>query len=197
MKTNGTPRLAPLPLADWERDAIEQMRGQFPRADRYLSDAPGTPALPGILGLFGHHPGVSLPWLAFNATLLEQASIDTRDRELLILRVAWLTQCAYEWTEHQRIGAQAGLTAEQIAAVRMGADEPIWSPRERALLRAVDEMIDRHRVGDDTWQCLAEDFDRHQLLEILFIVGAYTCLAFVVNSADLAPDRQPIPDMEV
>jgi len=195
--TTDAPRLAPLPLAEWDGDAIEQMRGQLPRADRYLSDAPGTPALPGILGLFGHHPGVSVPWLAFNASLLDQSSIGERDRELLILRVAWRTSCSYELAEHERMGAQAGLSRDEIEAIRLGVDHPAWSPRDRALLRAVDEMLDDHCIGDQTWWQLAGEFDRPQLLELLFVIGAYTCLALVVNSAGLVPDPMQQPEVEV
>ena len=42
---------------------------------------------------------------------------------------------------------------------------------ERALLRAVDEMIDGFAVGEETWATLAASFDGAQMLELLFVIG--------------------------
>jgi alkylhydroperoxidase family enzyme len=36
---------------------------------------------------------------------------------------------------------------------------------------------------------LAAGFDEQQLLELLFVVGSYLCLALVLNSAGLEPDQ--------
>ena len=51
------------------------------------------------------------------------------DTELVILRVAHLTECDYEWDHHERIGRRAGLSAR---GDRAGA----FRPRGRRLDRA-------------------------------------------------------------
>ena len=61
------------------------------------------------------------------------------------------------------------------------------------MLAATDEMIDRHRVDDATWNELADHFDDTQLLELLFVAGAYLCFAVIVNSARLEPDPPTEP----
>ena len=38
------------------------------------------------------------------------------------------------------------------------------------------------------WNCLASRLDEHQLLELLFVVGNYVCLAMVLNSVGLQSD---------
>lgn len=168
------------------------LRGRLAAADRYLADGPDAPPLPGILGLFGHHPALAARWLEWNAGLLEAPSLDPRDRELLILRVGWRAQCRYEWAQHVGLAQRAGLTAEQVAAVAGEGDDgggaDPWSERDRLLLAAVDQMVAEHRVGDATWWGLTAHFDEPQLLELLFVVGSYLCLALVLNSVDLAPD---------
>ncbi len=61
------------------------------------------------------------------------------ESEIVILRVAHNTNCEYEWRHHERLGAQAGLSAEEIEQVKLGA-EAGWSERRAALLRATDEL---------------------------------------------------------
>jgi AhpD family alkylhydroperoxidase len=190
------PRLAPRPVEGWDRADRELLRGRLAAADRYLSGRPDAPPLPGILGLLGHHPRLAADWLAFSGGLLDHPTLDPRDRELLILRVAWRTGCRYEWVQHARMARDAGLTPEQVAAVAAepSHDAACWDDDQRTLLRAADEMVDAHRVGDATWERLAARLDEPALLEVLFVVGSYLCLALVLNSTGLEPD--PAPDLE-
>jgi 4-carboxymuconolactone decarboxylase len=185
-------RLLPVTSASLDADERELMRGQLGLADRYLSTASDAPALPAILGLLAHHPRLAAAWLALGSSLLEEPVIDARERELLILRVGWRTQCAYVWTQHIRIGLASGLTAAEAAAAgssRSSADGGPWNPREHALLTAADQMVDQQSIDDLTWATLAREFDERQLLEVLFVVGTYACLAMVVNAAGLQPDQ--------
>ncbi len=107
--------------------------------------------------------------------------------------MAWRTRSTYEWAQHTRIGLQAGLTVEQLHAVPEGAAAESWSPVERALLAATDQMVERQRVEDATWNELGEHFDDTQLLELLFVAGSYICFAVVVNSARMKPDPPTEP----
>jgi 4-carboxymuconolactone decarboxylase len=188
-------RLVPLTADGLDCADRELLRGRVAVADRYLTGLPDAPPMPGVLGLLGHHPRLAADWLAFSGGLLDDPALDPRDRELLILRVAWRADCRYEWEQHARMAVAAGLTAEQVAAVA----EPTsacWDDGQRDLLAAVDEMLDGHRVGDRTWGRLAARFDERALLEVLFVIGSYVCLALVLNSAGLEPDPA-VPAREV
>lgn len=182
-----SPRVEPLPLAEWAEEELAFLRGNLARADRYLSGDPDAPPLPAILGLFARHPRVAGPWLGFNGSLLEDGTLDARDRELLILRVAVRTKCGYEWEQHRSIGAAAGLSNEEIAAVADGTNLSAWDQRDQDLLLAVDQLVSDHTIDDARWVRLARHFEERQLLEICFVIGSYTCLAMVLNAAGLAP----------
>lgn len=180
-----TPRMAPLPVAAWKREDRALLRGNLARADRYLSDDPDAPPMPPILGLFAHHPRITGPWLAFSGALLEDGALDPYDRELLILHVGVRTHCRYQWTQHEAMARAAGLSPERIAAVSDGSWTEMWTGYECDLLRAADQLLDDNTVDDLTWGRLADRFDQRQLLELLFVVGAYACLAMVLNSVGL------------
>ncbi len=165
------------------------------RPELYLSGAPDAPPMPIVLELFAHHLPLSSAWLPFTAMLAGgEATLRPEHRELLVLRVAWRTHSGYEWTQHLRSGRESGLTDAQIDAIPEGPTAAVWTPLERALLAAVDEMTDGFAVSEETWRTLAASFDRAQVLELLFVIGGYLCLAGVLNSVGLQPELPSDPD---
>jgi 4-carboxymuconolactone decarboxylase len=186
------PRLAPVPFAEWDEQTRTTLLRFLRRPEIYLSGAPDAPPMPIVLEMFAHHLALSESWLPFTDMLAgEDAKLSARHRELLILRVAWRTRAGYEWAQHSRMGAEAGLTASQIDAMTEGPAAAVWTPSERSLLSAVDEIIDDHVVGDTTWSALAAQFGPAEMFELLFLVGGYLCLAGVLNSIGLQGELPP------
>jgi AhpD family alkylhydroperoxidase len=116
------------------------------------------------------------------------------ESELAILRVAHLTDCAYEWHHHERLGARAGLTAEEIARVRAGAEAPGWTPRRKLLLDAVDALHRDGRIGDELWVRLSREWSDTELIELCLLTGHYIMLAMTINSLGIQLD--PVPDRQ-
>lgn len=194
MSDRGKPRLAPLPKERWGDDARAALEKGFPgAAARFLSSSPDAPRLPNVLSTLMHHPALAGPFMAYNRVLLETPALGHRLRELMVLRVAWRTRATYEWVQHARIAAGVGMTPEEILAITRDVDGGAWTPLEADLLAATDQLLDRQRVEDDTWARLAQQLDERQLVEAVFAVGTYTCLAMAFNSFGLQLD----PDLEL
>ncbi len=194
MTSSDEPRLVPLPFAEWDEATRATLLQFLRRPELYLSGAPDAPPMPIVLEMFARHLPLSASWLPFTEMLAsDDAKLRPPHRELLILRVAWRTRSGYEWNQHCRMGADAGLTAAQIEAVPDGASAAVWTSLERAMMAAVDEIIDDHEVGDATWRSLASHLEPAEIFELLFLVGGYLCLAGVLNSIGLQsampPDR--------
>ena len=77
---------------------------------------------------------------------------------------------------------------EEVQAIAAGTGT--WTPLEADLLAATDQLIDRYRVDDDTWERLAQQLDDRQLVELVFVVGTYTGLAMAFNSFGLQLDPE-------
>jgi 4-carboxymuconolactone decarboxylase len=191
------PRLAPLPFAEWDEATRTTLLQFLRRPEIYLSDDPGAPPMPIVLEMFAHHLPLSASWLPFTEMLAgPDAKLRAEHRELVILRVSWRTGSGYEWAQHSRMGADAGLEQRQIDAVAEGPAAAAWTPLERTLLTAVDEMIDAHGVSDASWAGLVSHFGPGEIFELLFVIGGYLCLATVLNSIGLqAP--MPAPPRDV
>jgi 4-carboxymuconolactone decarboxylase len=179
------PRLRPLPAVEWTERERALLRGGLERADHYLSGEADAPPIPPVLGLLARHPRVGGAWLSFSGTLMDCAALTGRDRELLILRVGHRTGSRYLTSQHVALALAAGLAPEEVRCLHGGSDPHEWSDRDRALIRAADELVDHHVLTDATWHALSAAFDEQQLLEVLFVVGSYVCLAMVLNSVRL------------
>ena len=128
------------------------------------------------------HPDVFRGQIELNKALLNKGTIDKRERELAILRVAWLCRAPVEWGEHVQIGRLSGVTAEEIERVTQGSSASGWSDHERALLRAVEELLGDHSISDETWNVLSASWNERQLLELPVLVGMYHIIAMQHNS---------------
>ncbi len=132
----------------------------------------------------------------YTGYFVRNATIPTHDRELLILRTAWLSRGDYIWGRHDVIGQEAGLTPEEIRRVTAGPDAPGWGDFDRALLRAADELHTSRFISHATWSMLAERYTEAELVEVVLIVGNYTQLAMFQNAlgAQLPPGFEGLPE---
>jgi 4-carboxymuconolactone decarboxylase len=191
------PRLQPIPPDQWNTEAIAAIREAFPESAIHAFRTTG-PA-PNVLATMLHHPALAGSFNRFGNLLLHEPALGHRNRELMLLRVAWRTKATYEWVHHVRLAACYGLDAADVEAVTVGAS-PSWSALESDLVAAADQLLDHYRIDDDTWHRLSQHLDERQLVELPFIVGAYTCLAMAFNSWNLqvedGVDTKAVPPLE-
>jgi alkylhydroperoxidase family enzyme len=152
-------------------------------AGRSLGTAP-----PAIFTTLGRNRGLFWGWLHFAGRLMPGGRLPRRETELVILRVAHLCHSAYESSHHERLGRRAGLTPDEVARVRRGAEDAAWSPRERLLLATADELVRDRDLSDAGWTALRAELDEREALELLLLVGHYTMLATTLNALRLQPD---------
>src|ERR1700748_258901 len=65
-----------------------------------------------------NHPTLARALNDLLATMLWHGKLDTRLRELAIMRIGWLTASDYEWTQHWRVAQ----------GLRGSADDPLRGP---------------------------------------------------------------------
>jgi AhpD family alkylhydroperoxidase len=128
-------------------------------------------------------------WLRFAGRLMPGGTLPRRETELVIVRVAHLRHCAYEFEHHVRLGKRAGVTADDVTRIQTDPDAAGWSPRERALLTAVDALDRDGDLDDDTWTALREHLDEPAAIEFLLLVGHYEMLATFLLTLRVEPDR--------
>jgi alkylhydroperoxidase family enzyme len=177
------PRIPPLPPQDWSpemRAAIAALRPANARLPAMRRE--GRPKALNALGTLARHPELAKAFNAFNGHLLFSSTLSERQRELVILRVAVLRQSEYEWKQHVILAGDVGISEEEIARVAAGPEAPGWSPLERAVVSAVDELVGEAMVADGTWEVLVGSLQTEQIMDLVFTVGAYDLLAMAFRS---------------
>lgn len=182
-------RIEPIPIREWPpemRDALAAMTPPEPRHPELTTEE--RPKALNLLSTFAHHPPLARAFFTFNGHLLRATTLTERQRELLVLRVAARRDCDYEWGQHVPMATGVGLSDTEIARVPVGPDAGGWDDLDAALLRAADELLDRGAVTSATWQTLSAELDAPQLLDVIYTVGAYQTLAWMILSAGVDLD---------
>jgi 4-carboxymuconolactone decarboxylase len=171
------PRIAPLTDAEMDEDQKELVKPMGERVlniFRTLLRAPK--AMRGFMG-----------W--GNYVLSRRNDLPAREREIVILRIGFLCKSGYEWTQHVAIGRREGLTADEIAAIKVGAGAPNWSEADAALIRASDELHTGQFICDATWAALGKSFTQKQQMDVVFTAGQYTQVSMMLNTFGVQLDE--------
>lgn len=150
-------------------------------------------APPRVFTEIGRHPRLFRAWLPFAGALLLQGELPRPDTELVILRTASNCRCLYEWEQHVGLASRAGLDAVHIESVPEGATAAVWSPRQRALLGAVDELHTDRTLTPATTAHLERILSQRELIELCLLVGHYEMLAMLLNTRRVEPDARCSP----
>lgn len=173
-----TPRIEPLPEDEWDdelRTLIDQSWSGSPPGNRN-----------NLYRTLARHRPLFRTWSELGRVLLN-SRLPTRDRELLILRTAWLTRCRFEWAYHEPLALRVGISQADIRRVLAGPDAPGWDERGATLVGAVDELVSAASLADATWERLLAWYDEQQLIEIPAIVGQYQLVAYLANTIRIQP----------
>ncbi len=166
------PRLMPSGPEDWNEEARQLLsRGGGDPGDAY-----------NVAKTIAHHPKLLKRWSPLLNHCFIKSTLPHRDRELVILRVAWLTRSAYEWGQHIVMCLDYDCDQGDIERIQQGPDADGWSEHERHLLNAVEELLDDAFLSDATWAGLGAGYETQQMLDLIFTVGNYNMLAMALNS---------------
>lgn len=146
---------------------------------------------PNVMTTLARHRSLFRKWLRFASGLMPGGVLPRADTELLILRVAHVAGCEYEWHHHERIGQLSGLSAADVERVREGPEADGWTDRQRLLLQAADELLSERTIGDPLWDQLALLLNEEELIELCMLVGHYEMLAMTLNALRVEPDPPP------
>ena len=178
------PRIAPLPAPEAKEAAA----------------AAGVPEYMADLSVFQvllRRPPLARAVNDLLSTLLWDAALDARLRELVIMRIGWTTGSTYEWTQHWRVATGLGVAEDDLLGVRDWQAHPAFGPAERAVLAATDEVLSTGAMSRATWDTCAEHLaaDDRVLLELVASIGTWAMISSLLRSLEipLEPGVEPWP----
>ena len=172
------PQVAPDEFTDETRAFFGQWTGGI------FKDADKNP----VLRTFAHHPQLANAFSGLNVHLLSTNTLPVKQRQIAIMRTAWITGAVYMWSSHLSTSLSLGLSPEMYGPIQRGADDPYFTEFERVVIRATDELVRDRMIGDAMWQALSAEWDNQQLLDFMFTVGCYAMVAGVMKSTGAQRD---------
>ena len=169
------------------------------------ADEAGVPNYMAELAIFQvllNHPPLARALNDLLATMLWHGKLDTRLRELAIMRIGWLTASDYEWTQHWRVALRLGVSADDLVGVQNWRAHNGFGPVERAVLAATDDVVQDGAVNADSWAACERELgpDPAVLIELVTAIGAWRMIASILHSLKVPledgvdswpPDGQP------
>jgi alkylhydroperoxidase family enzyme len=151
------------------------------------ADEAGVPDYMAELAIFQvllNHPRLACALNDLLAIMLWRGALDARLRELLIMRISWLTGSEYEWTQHWRVAQGLGVSADDLLGVRDWQAYQAFGPAERAVLAATDDVVRHGAVSAESWAACEREFgpDHAVLVELVTAIGAWRMVASIVRS---------------
>jgi alkylhydroperoxidase family enzyme len=153
---------------------------------RELGEAMGMPARrtqSEAFRVLANNPGVARVAYSQLVQLLENNKFDTRLRELMIMRIAWVTGSAYEWTQHWRVATTAAIPPEDILAVRDWRSSGRLTEADKAILAATDECLAGKSISNAAWAEIAKHVaDPAQQVEFVIAMGNWMMFSLLFRN---------------
>ena len=130
------------------------------------------------------HPDLVRHVYGLLTMLATRNKLDSRLRELIIMRIGWTTGSEYEWFQHYRIATtQTGVSPEEILAIRDWRKSELFGPAERAVLAAVDDTREHGKVSDAVWaECEQHLKEPAVLIEMIVAIGNWIMISQILQS---------------
>ena len=137
--------------------------------------------------MLANHPDLVKHVYGLLTMLSQRNKLPSRLRELMIMRLAWNARCEYAWFQHYRISTtQAGITPEEIVAVRDWKKSKLFNSADRAVLAAADDTCENGKISDAVWaECAKELTEPALLVEMVVAIGNWTMFAQLLNSLEV------------
>jgi 4-carboxymuconolactone decarboxylase len=134
-------------------------------------------ALAGPFNAMLLQPGLGAALQALGAAIRYQGTLPARIRELAILVVAEHWSSAFEQHAHEAAGRRAGLSEEELAAVRAGAEPDLADPAEQAAVRMAQTLVRAGDLDDAQYAGAVAQLGEAGVFELTTLVGYYATLA--------------------
>uniref|UniRef100_B8HU93 Carboxymuconolactone decarboxylase n=1 Tax=Cyanothece sp. (strain PCC 7425 / ATCC 29141) TaxID=395961 RepID=B8HU93_CYAP4 len=145
-----------------------------------------------IYRMLGHAPQAVIPWTDLIKALYG-SKLNSRYREIAILRQAHRAQAPYELHQHTLIAKANGITEEEICSILTEEKVQSLSPLENLICQAADELECQATLSEETFTRLNEAFDHRELIELLLLISVYCAVARFLNGARIQiEDSDPL-----
>jgi alkylhydroperoxidase family enzyme len=109
-------------------------------------------------------------------------------RELAIIRTGIVGDSRFEYSQHLKVARMVGVEEDKLAAIKSWATSDKFSPAERAVMLAADELVGRNLVEDETFAALKQHLGDEQIMELFYVIALWRMHGMIVRALHLEYD---------
>jgi uncharacterized peroxidase-related enzyme len=141
-----------------------------PQADDFLSALEKKSGRANyFLRTMANRPETLKVFVPFYGSIMGPGSVERRTKELVYLACSFANECAYCTASHTASGKKAGITEDELRALRTEQDHAFSEP-ERAAIAYARELT-RTAESDESSDRLFEHFTNEQIVEITLVAA--------------------------
>lgn len=114
--------------------------------------------------------------------------LDPQLRELAILRTGIVGDSRFEYSQHMKVARTVNIPEDKLAAIKGWTTSGLFSPVERAVMAATDELLARNLVEDATFAELQRHLSDPQILELFYAIGLWRMHGLITRALHLEYD---------
>ncbi|HEY3926325.1 MAG TPA: carboxymuconolactone decarboxylase family protein [Acidothermaceae bacterium] len=179
------PKLSPAELDEQQRELYDAIAsGPRARGPQLFALTDNDGGLEGPFNAMLLSPAVGSALQALGSAVRYGSGFDNRDREIAILVVAHAWDCAFEVYAHEAVGRAAGLSVDELAALKAGAYDQL-TEHERLVANTSAALAVRSALTDDEFNDARDALGLPLLFELTTLVGYYATLALQLRVFDV------------
>ncbi len=122
--------------------------------------------------------------------------LDPKLRELAIIRTGIVGDSKFEYSQHLKVARMVGIAEEKLAAIKGWTTSELFTPVERAVMAATDEILARNLVEDATFAALKKHLSDAEILELFVVIGLWRMHGLIVRALHLEYDNDTTERMQ-
>jgi alkylhydroperoxidase family enzyme len=143
-----------------------------------------------VYKLLLHSPALAQTWFDNNGAVRWKTDLSGRLREIVIIRIAYLTGIDYVLGQHvPGLALAEGLTLAECDALADWRATALFDARERAALAYAEAMTMSTSVPDEVFAEVRRHFNDREIVELSVLIGTYIMHNRVMKA--LAIDLEP------
>ena len=164
-----------------EEPQTDQLRDFYAQVER----ASGGMGVLNIFKTMAHSPDLMESWWRMMVVALSRLKLDTRLRELAILRLFQIKRSPYGYAHHVRIGKGVGITDEQLADMQNFGQSERFSDLDKLVLRYTDAVTNLTDGSPAIAAELRQHLSEQELVELTFCIANWNLMAHLLAPLEI------------
>ena len=150
-----------------------------------LIDLGGVPDL-NLHRILSNHPILLSSWIDFAYSLRHNCTSSRQFRELMILRGAQLGNAKYQWSQHEPMARESGISLEKIDSIKEWEKSSLFDEKEKVVLKLMEALFQKGgQISVELDRQLKNYFTEAEYLELILTGSFYVHVSTMLNALQI------------